>query len=216
MRPDDRLSAGRWGRLAISVGGLLMASLWLVYTSVHGPTSFDEVNSVLGRDTLFWGMLLGVVPNVSISAGLLMARPALTTATTAVGRVGYYLIIVGLLAPAATDAALQALGPPFLMPIVGIGLILLAIGSRGNPAMTSFSRATLQSVGVLLMIAFAWALASQDVSDSLGGYRIFGAMGYLGAGIGWAVFGVAASLGRTATWSSGCPARRGRGWRPGH
>lgn len=149
MRSDDRLPTGRWGRLAISVGGLLMA------------------------------------------------RPALTTATTAVGSVGYYLILVGLLAPAAAGAALQGLGPPFLMPIVGIGLILLAIGNRGNPAMTSFRRATLRSVGVLLMIAFAWGLASQDVSDSVGGYRIFGATGYLGAGVGWAVFGVAASLGRS-------------------
>ena len=186
-----RSPAASGAGLAISLGGLAMALLWLIYTSVHGPTSFDEVNRVLGRDTLFWGMLLGVVPNVAIGAGLLMARHPLTSALTAAGRVGYYLILIGLLLPAAADAALQAFGPPFLMPILGIGLVLLSTGSRRNPGATALSRIELVSMGILLLVAFAWALLSQDFGDSIGGYRIFGAMGYFLPGIGWGAFGAA-------------------------
>jgi hypothetical protein len=174
------------------VGGLLMAALWLVFTSLHGPTSFDEHRFALGRDELFWGMLLGVVPNLLIAAALLNLRRPFTAPDAAAARVGYAIVVVGLLVSAALDFAFQALGPPFVLPIVAIGLIAWAIGSRRNPLVPPFARLALFSVGVSLTIAFAWAFVPIGVSDSIGGYRIFGALGYLVPGIGWTLFGAAA------------------------
>ena len=55
----------RVGGALLVVGGLVAVPVWLVFTSVHGPTSFNENNITLGRDMHFWGMLLGVVPNSS-------------------------------------------------------------------------------------------------------------------------------------------------------
>lgn len=32
----------RWAGLALVAGGLLMAGLWLVFTTVHGPTDLSD------------------------------------------------------------------------------------------------------------------------------------------------------------------------------
>jgi hypothetical protein len=51
-------------------------------------------------------------------------------------------------------------------------------------------RGTLLFLGVLLAVAFLWALTPLDVFDSVGGYRIYGAMAHLAAGLAWAVVGL--------------------------
>jgi hypothetical protein len=196
MGDGDRSPAARWAGLALCTGGLLMAALWLVFTSLHGPTSFDEHRFALGRDELFWGMLLGVVPNLLIAAALLTLRRRVTAAA-ATARVGYAMILAGLVVSAALDLVFHALGPPLVLPIIAGGLILLAIGNWRNPLMTSFGRLALLSVGIVLTIAFALVLVPIEVADSIGGYRIFGALGYLVAGIGWALFGAAVSVDRS-------------------
>ena len=39
------------------VGGLLMAALWLIFTSVHGPTSSNENRVFLSGESIRWGFL---------------------------------------------------------------------------------------------------------------------------------------------------------------
>ena len=181
------------------VGGLLMAGLWLIYTTVHGPTSFDEVRAVLGGPTLFWGMLLGGIPNLLIAAGLVIPSSRLALATGRLARFGYVLLLIGLIVPALIDLSIQALGPPFFLPVAAIGLTLVAWGPRLRPRVSRPSRVLLLVIGLLLATAFAWALVPNRLTDPIGGYRIYGAMAHLGAGIGWALFGISVRRARAPT-----------------
>lgn len=54
------------------------AALWVVFTVVHGPTSFDQRGEVLGRSTPFWGTLLGGIPNLLISLSWILLYSILT------------------------------------------------------------------------------------------------------------------------------------------
>ena len=100
------------------------------------------------------------------------------------------LALIGLIVPAAIDLFIAALGPPFFVPLQALGLILLALGSRGNPGMSRTQRSVLLAMGVLLAVAFTWALAPLDLSDAVGGYRLYGLLAHLAAGLGWVAFGV--------------------------
>lgn len=166
-----------------------MAVLWLVFTSVHGPTSFNEDRPFLGRDMHFWGMLLGVVPHLLIAAGLATLRPFRDGGASRVAVAGYAILLIGLLTSAALDLLTQSLGAPLFIPVVALGSILLAMGSRGSPTLPARSRAVLLSLGVLLGVAFAVALVPQEIADPIGGYRIYGFLAHLLAGLGWALFG---------------------------
>ena len=172
------------------MGGLLMAGLWLIFTTVHGPTSINEDRAVLGGSMLFWGMLLGGIPNLMIAAGLIILSSHLGAATGRLARVGYVLLLIGLIVPALIDLSIQALGAPFFLPFAAIGLALLAFGTRLHPRVSGPSRLLLLFIGVLLAIAFAWALLPSPLTDPIGGYRIYGAFTHLGVGIGWALFGM--------------------------
>lgn len=180
----------RWAGPALIVGGLLMAGLWLVYTNVHGPTSYDETNPVLGQSTLFWGMLLGGLPNLFVALALLLMRRQLTGGAGRLVRLGYTLTLIGLIVPAAIDLAIRALGPPFFIPVLGAGLLLLASGSRSNPRLPRRDLAVLLSLGLLLMAAFAWAVVPLEVSDRVNGYRLYGLLAHLLPGLGWAALGM--------------------------
>lgn len=83
------------GVMAVVAGGLLMAALWLVFTSAHGPTSFNEDRVILGGSMLFWGMLLGGIPNLLIAAGLVVFSSRLALLTGRLARVGYVLLLIG-------------------------------------------------------------------------------------------------------------------------
>jgi protein-S-isoprenylcysteine O-methyltransferase Ste14 len=188
------------GALLIT-GGLLGAALWLVFTTSHGPTSFNENRSVLGGSMLFWGMLLGGIPNLLVAVGLVLLVLRRQLATGRWARVGFVLTLVGLVVPALIDLSIQGLGAPFFLPVQAIGLILLGLGCRSNPRVSRPSRLLLVSIGALLAIAFAWALLPSSFTDPLGGYRIYGVLAHLGAGIGWALLGI--SVWRTATHGGG-------------
>jgi len=45
-------------------------------------------------------------------------------------------------------------------------------------------------LGVLLVIAFAWALEPFKVSDQVDGYRLYGLLAHFVAGIGWILLGI--------------------------
>jgi len=168
-----------------------MAGFWVVFTSAHGATSVNEGGVVLGHDMHFWGLLLGVVPNVLIAVGLIVLRPRLTASGNRMAEVGHTVVCVALLLSAGADLAVRALGTPFFMPFVGVGLVLLAAGNRRDSRLGAGNRLLLWVLGLLLLAAFVWALVPHELSDSVGGFRIFGAVGYFAAGLAWAAFGAA-------------------------
>ncbi len=183
------------GGVLLIIGGLVAVPLWLVFTSVHGPTSFNENNITLGRDMHFWGLLLGVIPNAFVAGGLWLSRSVLLRGGGRAPRVGYGLVLLALLASASLDLVYGALGPPLFLPLLAAGLIVLALAPRDPSGPRAPIRRSLLAQGVLLAIAFAWALLPLDVSDRMGGYRIFGFMTHLLGGIGWAIVGYVVARG---------------------
>lgn len=138
----------------------------------------------------FWGMLLGVVPHLLIVAGLAMLRPFREGGGSRAAVAGYAIVLIGLLASAAFDLIAQSLGAPLFMPLIAIGLILLAVAGREGTALDARARTVLLSIGVLLAVSLAWAFVPLEVSDAVGGYRIYGFMAHFLTGLGWALFGV--------------------------
>lgn len=189
MENDRANRFERWASLAFIAGGLLMMVLWVIYTTVHGPTSYDETRPVLGRTTLFWGMLLSAPPNLLVALGLVLLRPRLAQGASRMARTGYTLALIGLLVPAVIDLIIGAIGPPFFVPVLGAGLILLALGSRNNSRISRQSLNLLMLIGIFQVIAFALALIPLEVSDPFGGYRVYGVFAHFLTGIGWVVLG---------------------------
>jgi hypothetical protein len=179
----------RWAGLAFIASGLLMAALWIIYTTVHGPTSYDETQPVLGRSTLFWGMLLSALPNLLAALGLMFLYPLLVQGARRMAKAGYALSLAGLLIPAVIDLIIRALGPPFFVPVLGAGMILLALGSRSNPRLLPQSITLILLIGIFQLIAFALALIPLEISDQFGGYRIYGIFAHFLSGLGWAALG---------------------------
>jgi hypothetical protein len=181
-----------WAAWSLVAGGVAAAGLWIAFTASHGPTSFNENRLILGRDMHFWGWLLGVVPNALVVAGLVGLRPVLLGGAGALARVGYVLALGGLSAAAAIDLVTGALGPPLLLPVQGLGLVLLGAGpsGRGSTRNRGDIRMVVLAIGALLVVAFGFALIPLDVVDAIGGYRIYGAIAHLATGVGWVVAGV--------------------------
>ncbi|TFC04393.1 hypothetical protein E3O42_05205 [Cryobacterium adonitolivorans] len=202
MSPDNTPARRGWASALIVVGGLLSVALWVVFTTAHGPTSVNEDRAVLGGSMVFWGMLLGGIPNLLIATGLVLLASRLVPAPGRLARVGYVLLLIGLIIPALIDLSIQALGAPFLLPVAAIGLAMLAVGTRRNPRVSRPSRFLLLMIGVLLASAFAWALLPGSFTDPIGGYRIYGVFAHFGAGIGWVLFGfsVLRARSRSAAW----------------
>jgi len=190
MGNDRALRIARWASLAFIAGGLLMMVLWIIYTNVHGPTTYDETRPVLGRTTLFWGMLLSAPPNLLVALGLILLHPRLAQGASRMASIGYTLALIGLLVPAVIDLIIGAIGPPFFVPVLGAGLILLALGSRYNPRIKRQNINLLLLIGIFQVIAFALALIPLEVSDPFGGYRVYGIFAHFLTGIGWIVLGV--------------------------
>jgi hypothetical protein len=190
MRNDHSFQFIRWASLAFAAGGLLMAVLWILYTSVHGPTSFDQTRALLGRSTLFWSLLLSIPPSLLVALGLIILYPGLARGGARMTRTGYTLTLISLIIPAVVDLFVWGgLGPPFFVPILGAGLILLAIGSRRNQRFQGLSLNILTFMGISLVIAFVLVFIPQAVSDQVGGYRIYGIFAHLLPGIGWTMLG---------------------------
>ncbi len=167
-----------------------MILLWIIYTTVHGPTSFDHTGVVLGRSTLFWGGLLGSFPNLLLALGLILSYPWLVKPAGLLARIGYILTLTGLIIPAVIDLFAGGLGPPIFVPLVGIGLILTAFGNRGNSTIQRRSRSLLMVLGLLQITAIASAFVPREVSDGIGGYRLYGILAHIAFGVGWIMLGI--------------------------
>jgi hypothetical protein len=179
----------RWASLAFIAGGLLMMALWIIYTHVHGPTSYDETRPVLGRTTLFWGMLLSAPPNLLVALGLAFLYPLLARGASRMARIGYTLAMTGLVVPAVIDLIIGAIGPPFFVPVLGAGLTLLALGSRNSSGISRKILNLLMLIGIFQLFAFALALIPSEIYDQFAGYRVYGVFAHFLTGIGWVALG---------------------------
>lgn len=187
----DRVDARtRWASLALIAGGALMVGAWLIYTSVHGPTSYDLNQPFLGRRTLVWGMLLGGPPNLLVAAGLLLLPSHLIQSGGRRGRVGFGLAVFGLVVSGAIDLIIRAIAPPFLVPVVGVGLLLLALGRPARSNLPRASLTVLVVIGALDLLAMAWWFVPLEVFDQLKGYRWYGLIAHMGTGLGWVALGL--------------------------
>lgn len=179
----------RWGGMFLLLGGSLMAAMFVIFTYVHGPTSFNMDSPFLGKGMFFWGVMTSTPPSLLVALGIILLYPQLVQPGKRLARTGFFLTLIGLIVPAISDWMLGAMGPPFLLPLLAIGLVLLGVGNRHNPWMRGERRTIVLLVGSLLLLASVSFFVPQDVSDSFGGYRIYGILVYFLPGLNWAWFG---------------------------
>ena len=104
-------------------------------------------------------------------------------------RAGYGLILVALLIPAVLDLFTGSLGPPWFVPIVGIGSIILAIANWRDPIWRGWAAYLLLSMGILQIAAVAWFFLPEGHFDSINGYLLYGVTAHVLVGVGWIVLG---------------------------
>lgn len=89
------------------------------------------------------------------------------------------------------DLLTGELGPPLLLPVLGMGMILAGVGNRNHPGVGTAARITLETVGGVLIVAVLWTLLLPvDLADRVGAYRIFGVGAVVFPGVGWVAFGL--------------------------
>ena len=170
--------------IAVAFGGLAMVGLWIPFTLTHGPTSLNEGHTLAGWDMHDWGFALGVLPNVAIATGLLLARRSLTGRRGR--RIALGVVVLALLASALVDLALRALGPPFSLLLLAPATIALAV------LLPSPRRWAWAVLGASYTLGVGLALLPQDFSDARDGYRAYGVVAHVVAGLAW--IGVAVTL----------------------
>lgn len=183
-------AVSKWPITAFILGGVLMAVLWPLYITLHGPTSYDQDGRFLGGGPLFWGMMMSAPASILYSLGLVGYYRLLTKDGGQMARIGTVLALIGLVIPAIVDFVMVAIGPPLLMPLTIIGLILVAIANRKNPALPKIAQWTLLVLGILWLLAFLMFLIPQNVFNQIEGYRIYGFLAHLLFGAGWVVLGI--------------------------
>lgn len=183
-------AVSKWPSTAFILGGVLMAVLWPLYITLHGPTSYDQDGRFLGGGPLFWGMMMSAPASILYSLGLVGYYRLLTKDGGQMARIGTVLALIGLVIPAIVDFVMVAIGPPLLMPLTIIGLTLVAIANRKNPALPKIAQWTLLVLGILWLLAFLMFLIPQNVFNQIEGYRIYGYLAHLLFGAGWVVLGI--------------------------
>ncbi|HEX8869091.1 MAG TPA: hypothetical protein VF821_25755 [Lentzea sp.] len=170
--------------MALIVGGVVMAGVFLPFTLTHGPTSYNIEHEILGWDVLRWGLVMGTVPEVLIGTGLWLLRGTIAggrrVTSAALGVMSVAMVVF-----AAMNLAFGGIGPPF-------DLFFLAPASAVVAATTwmrGLARALLVALAAAYCTATALGLIPLETSDSFGGYRIFGLVAYAGVGVLWALFG---------------------------
>jgi hypothetical protein len=114
-----------------------------------------------------------------------MMRSTLFNEARIVSKAGFVLTLLGLLIPAAVDLIAGGLGPPLFVPVVGVGMVMLAVGNRGNSQAGSLRAYLLLLMGLLQL--FALAIPTNLFGY---GYRISGMMVHFLVGLGWIIFGI--------------------------
>ena len=170
------------------VGGAIMASLWPLFTSLHGPTSYNEDRHFLGQDPLFWGAMTEGVPSLLIAAGLALLSPVLWQGAPRAARIGYALLLVSLVVPGVIDLLILATVPPLLYPLEAAGLVLLAWAA---PVPQGWARGVLVAMAVLLLATMWSVFVTLEEWDAVNGYRIDGFVANVLVGLGWVAVGAA-------------------------
>lgn len=112
-------------------------------------------------------------------------RGILVNEARVVSKAGFALTLFGLLVPAAVDLIAGSLGPPLFMPVVGVGLVLLALGNWHVSRTGRLRAYLLLFIGVLQLVVLAIP------TDLFGyGYRLFGLMAHFLGGLAWIAFGI--------------------------
>jgi hypothetical protein len=170
-------------------GGALKIPLWVLFISLHGPTSYNEDRLFLGGDPLIWGALMSAVPSLLVVGGL--AGHARSLGAPIARRVGLILALAALGIPALVDLATRALWPPLLVPALAAGALLIGATGRRDPRLPDVSRVAFLAIGVLLAAAFAFVLLTPlEVFDEIEGYRLQGMVEHVLVGLGWAAVGL--------------------------
>ena len=168
-----------------------MTFLWPIYINLHGPTSYNIDGHWLGQGPEFWGSMMEGPASLLIALGLFGQYSLLAGHSDRKARVGFTLIMIGLIVTAVADLVLLAIMPPILSPLVAIGQILIVLSHRENPAFPKHGQNSFWGMSVMLLFSFFWTLLlSTGVFDQLYGYFIFGVTANLLFGIGWIVFGI--------------------------
>jgi hypothetical protein len=175
--------------LLMIAGGALKIPLWVLFISLHGPTSFMENGRFLGGDAVIWGAIMSGVPSLLVAAGLI--GHARVLGAPVARRVGWVLALVALLLPAVVDLSTRALWPPLLLPILAAGVIVMGVTGSREPALGRLSAGALVVIGVLLAAVFAYMLLLPlEVFDAIEGYRLQGLVEHVAVGAGWALVGI--------------------------
>jgi len=178
--PSPAALATRFAAAAVALGGLAMVVLWVPFTLAHGPTSYNEERVVAGMDMLGWGLLLGVVPNVLVATGLVLARGRLARSGGTAWALGW--VIAALVLSALADLAFRALGPPFSLFVLAPATIALVV--LAAPGGVRVAWAVLAAAYV---VALALALVPHEAADGFDGYRVYGLVAHVTVGLGWVV-----------------------------
>ncbi len=166
-------------RVVIALGGLAMIALWIPFTLAHGPTSYNEERVVGGMTMIGWGLLLGVVPNVLVVAGLVLTRARLGHGRRAQAW-ALRVVVLALAGSALADLAFRGLGPPFSILLLAPATLVLAVltDERGL-------RAAWALLAAAYVVAVGLALVPLETSDGFGGFRIYGLAAHVAVGLGW-------------------------------
>ena len=178
-----------WANLALIAGGLLMVPLWVRYTTLHGPTSFDEDGHWLGQGPGFWGSMMAPAM-LLIVLGVYGHRSLLAGRGGRLARIGFWLTMVGLGVPAVADLSVREVVPPFFLPLAALGLILLAGADRRDPSLPTTCRVALLAMGLLLSAAFLMNAIPLETLDRFQWYRLYGILSNVLFGAGWVVVGI--------------------------
>jgi len=195
---DQRM---RLSGLAMIAGGAVMIAIWPIFTTLHGPTSVNEGNELLGFGPELWSAMMEGPSLLLMAAGLFGSRRRFTENATRSARIGLVLSLFGLLIPGFANLAVLAVWPPLLAPLLGTGLIMIAHGQRGGGAVSPVARRVLVGMGLTQIFAFSWFLVIRpDVLDQIAGYRIYGVVANVLFALGWIVLGGMSPL---AWWDFG-------------
>jgi len=117
--------------------------------------------------------------SVQFSLGLGGHYRLLTKDADRMARIGIALALIRLVILALVDFVTVAIGPPLLMPLTLLGLILAATANRKNSGLPKVAQGTLLGLAILLLLAFPMFLIPLDIFDQIEGYRIYGILAHL-------------------------------------
>ena len=134
-----------------------MTVLFVPFTITHGPTSFNEERTLLELDMHFWGLLLGVAPNVLIAAGFWALRRRVAGASR-LAVAACTTICAVLWMSAAADLAFRALGPPFGLLVVAPLTVVALVSAAPKGAVNARARILIGVLAAVLMTGWILAL----------------------------------------------------------